>query len=212
MAEYKLEAQKREISTKGYLNKLRKEGKIPAVFYLKSEEPIHIICEENRINPLIFTSETHVVSLIVDGAEPVSCILKDVQFDPVSDRVIHADFYGITAGELIEIEVPVNLIGQAAGVKEGGNLVQNLHKLNVECMPRHIPQHIELDVTELTVGKSILVGDLDIENLNILNPADAMVVTVTQLREEEEEVEDDGLLSEEPAEPEVISKGKTEEE
>jgi large subunit ribosomal protein L25 len=213
MAEISLNATKRDKSTGGVLNQLRKEGKVPCVYYSKGNEAIAFSALEVDLNPLIFTSDTNLIHLKIDDMEQLDCIVKDVQFDPITDKIIHIDFMGITYGQLLQLQVPVALVGNAEGVKQGGLLQHFIHKLDVECLPKNIPDHLEIDVTSLRVGDTIHVRDLQYENLTILNSEDAAVVSVTvpRLAVEEEEVEA-VELEEEVAEPEVIGKGKSEEE
>ncbi len=165
---------------------------------------------------MVYTSKTHLLSLKLDGHEEYDCIIKDVQFDPVSDEVVHFDLIGLTRGEKIQLEVPIQLLGSAVGVKEGGLLQESMHKLNVECLPKDIPQSLEIDVTELNIGDTIHVADLNFENITILNPEDTIVVSVVLPKVEIEvtpEEEGEELAEEEgAAEPEVIGKGKETEE
>lgn len=213
MAEVTLKAQKREISTKGAINQLRKNGKVPGVFYIKGNEGIPIVVEENDINHLVFTSESHLIQLKIDGdtEEMHESILKEVQFDPVTDKVVHFDLRGITRGEVIELEIPLMLKGTAVGVKEGGVLQQVLHKLQIECLPRHIPAHLEYDVTNLKFGESITVADLNFENVTILNDDKSVVLSIVAPKIVEEEKPEEELTGEESEveEPEVIKKGKS---
>lgn len=214
MSDFKLPAKKREISTKGAVNQSRKEGFVPGVFYSKGVDPISITVSELALKPVVYTSETHLISLEIEGQEPIRCILKAVQFDPVTDRIIHFDLYGVTVGQALQIQVPVQITGSAVGVKEGGKLQVQMHKLEVECLPKFIPEHIEINVTDLKIGSSIHAGDIKIENVTILTPEEVVVVTVTAPKavaedEAEAEGEEEG---EESAEPEVIGKGKSEEE
>ena len=176
-------------------------------------KPIAIDVSNQAIKPLVFTSQTHLISLKLDGHEDQECVLKDVQFDPVSDEVIHFDLIGITRGEKIEIEVPVQLIGSAIGVKEGGLLQHNLHKLEVECLPKDIPERLEVNISELKIGDTIHVKDLNFENVDILNLEDSIVVSVVHPKVEKEPVavEEGAEIeaeAEEMKEPEVIGKGK----
>jgi large subunit ribosomal protein L25 len=214
MAELSLNGNIREISTRGVLNQMRKEGVVPCNFYLKGTDPISFSALEIDLKSLVFTSDTHLIHLNIEGLEPLDCIVKDVQFDPVTDRIVHIDFLGITYGQVIQIQVPVALIGSAEGVKEGGLLQQYMHKLEVECLPKDIPDHFEIDVTALNVGDTIHVRDLEFENVKLLTTQDAAVVavTVTRIAVEEEEELDAEELDAEAVEPEVISKGKAEEE
>ena len=133
------------------------------------------------------------INITLDNDEPILGIIKDVQFDPVSDRIIHIDFQGVTLGQKLEIQIPLSFTGSSIGVKEGGVLQASLHKLDVECLPRHIPENLEIDVTSLNVGDSIHVKDLSFENVSILNDDDIMVGSVVAPRvHEEEEIAEEG--------------------
>ncbi|MBN1638708.1 MAG: 50S ribosomal protein L25 [Ignavibacteriales bacterium] len=212
MAEFSLKAKKRELTTKGYLTDLRKKGFVPGVFYIKEEETKPIYVNESELRKFVYTPETHIIALTIDEGEEIHCIISDVQFDPVTDKVIHFDLHGVTYGQLLHVQVPIQLVGTAIGVKEGGILQQHLHKVEVECFPRHIPKHFVVDITELKIGDSIRIGDLNFENVKFLNPADASVVSVMHSRIEAAKVEEEIPGEEKPAEPEVIGKGKAGEE
>lgn len=204
-----LQARHRKSITKSETNTIRKSGNVPGVYYSKHDAPISISVTENSINPLVFTKETHLISLIVEGQGEHDCIMKDVQFDPVTDKVIHFDLLGLTSGETFQLEVPLLFKGSPVGIKEGGVLQQFLHKLNVECLPKDIPQHLEIDIQNLSLGDSIHVEDLKFENIEILNPKETVLVTVTHPKVEAEPVAVEGVEGEDvTAEPEVIGKGK----
>lgn len=209
MSDIKIPAKKRPITTKGAVNQARKQGYVPGIFYSKGVEPISILAAELSLKPVVYTSETHLINLEIEGQEAVRCILKDVQFDPVSDRIIHFDLYGVTVGQVLQIQVPVQITGSAVGVKEGGKLQVQLHKIDVECLPKDIPDHIELDVTNLRIGDSIHAGDVKIENVKIVTPEDVVIVALTAPKASAEETAEAGK---ETTEPEVISKGKSEED
>ena len=145
-------------------------------------DPVILSVSELAIRPIVYTAEMNLVNLKVGKNEEVKSILKDIQFDPITDRIIHVDFQAITVGQLIQVQVPINVIGQAIGVKEGGRFIQNLHKVDVECLPRDIPNHLDVNVANLHIGESILVKDLQFENISILNPEDTSVVSVTTAR------------------------------
>ncbi len=208
MEKITLNANVRTNLSKSARNELRKSGDVPGVFYSKHEAPVALSVSEKKLKPLVFTAETHLIGLNIDGTEH-DCVIKDVQFDPVSDRIIHVDLLGLTKGEKFQLEVPIQFIGNAAGIKEGGILQHVLHKLQIECLPSDIPQHLEVEITNLRIGDAIHVGDLKYDNITILNPEDAVVVAVTHPKAEKETVEGE---AEETAEPEVIGKGKAEEE
>lgn len=216
MAEKILKATKREISAtgaKGIMNQLRRDGFVPGVYYSKGKDQITFAVEEVALNKYVFTSKTNIIQLTFEGEEAVGCIIKNVQFDPVTDKVVHIDMLGVTLGQVLQLEVPIHFVGSAIGIKEGGILQEQLHRLEVECLPRHIPENLEIDVTELNIGDSIYIKDLEFENITLLNNEDTNVVSVVAPRaEEEEEVETDEIDSDETVEPEVIAKGKSEEE
>ena len=210
MAEKILEAKKRELGTKGDLNQLRKGGFVPGIYYSKGKEQINFSVEEVVLNKLVYTAATNVIQLTFEGEEALGCIIKDVQFDPVTDKIVHFDLQGLTFGQVLQLEIPLSFVGAANGVKEGGILQEQLHKIDVECLPRHIPQNLEVDVTELNVGDSIHVRDLEFENIKVLTNGEAIVAAVVLPKLEEEEVSEDEEI--EIAQPEVIGKDKTEED
>jgi len=214
MADVNITAEAREMSTKGAVNQLRRDGFVPGVLYSHEMEPVVFSVPELTLKPVVYTTEMNLINITVGKNKAVKTILKEVQFDPVSDRIIHVDFQAITAGQKIQVQVPINLIGQAAGIKEGGILSFNLHKVDVECLPKDIPSQLDVNITELMIGDSILVSDLPFENITILNSADVSVVAVVAPRAEEEEETTDELVAEDTdsTEPEVINKAKSEEE
>jgi len=205
-----IEAQKRDKIDKASRSALRKEGKVPAIFYSKHHDPLPVQVSERAIHPLVFTSKTHLITLNVEGHEELECIIKDVQFDPTTEKIVHVDLLGLKKGEKIEIEVPVQLVGSPIGIKEGGVLQHTLHKVNIECLPTDIPEHIEIDVTNLKLGHAIHIADLKYDNITVLNNPESIVASVTHPKVEKEAAPaGEGA---EPAETEVITKGKAQEE
>ncbi len=214
MAEKSLNVKKRELSTKGAVNELRRNKNIPGIFYSTDHEPVPIYVHETELNPLVFTSEKQLINLDIDGEQQVRCFIKDLQWDPVTDKVIHFDLEGVKVGHAIKFEAPVNIIGTAPGVKEGGKLQVHLHKLDIEVLPRHMPEQLDVDISNLHPGDAVHVKELNYENVKLLNPTDAIVVSVSKLHTEtadEASGDADLLAGDEPKEPEVISKGKAEE-
>jgi large subunit ribosomal protein L25 len=202
-----IEAQKRNKIDKSSRSALRKEGKVPAVFYSKHHEPLPVQFSERAIHPLVFTSKTSLITLNVEGHEELDCIIKDVQFDPVTEKIVHVDLLGLKKGEKIQIEVPVQLIGNPIGIKEGGILQHTLHKLQIDCLPINIPEHLEINVADLKLGHAIHVGDIKFENFDILNSPESIIASVTHPKVEKVAEPVEGEVTE-TAEPEVISKGK----
>ena len=206
-----IEAQKRNKIDKASRSALRKEGKVPAIFYSKHHEPMPVQVSERAIHPLVFTSKTHLITLNVEGHDELDCIIKDVQFDPTTEKIVHIDLLGLKKGEKIEIEVPVQLVGSAIGIKEGGILQHTLHKVQISCLPVDIPEHLEIDVTNLKLGQAIHISDLSYDNLTLLNNPESIIASVTHPKVEKEATAADGTAAA-TAEPEVITKGKTEKE
>ena len=204
-----IEAQKRNKIDKASRSALRKEGKVPAIFYSRHHEPLPIQVSERAIHPLVFTSKTHLITLNVEGHEELDCIIKDVQFDPTTEKIVHIDLLGLKKGEKIQIEVPVQLLGIPIGIKEGGILQHTLHKVQIECLPVDIPEQLEIDVTNLKLGQAIHISDLNYENLTLLNNVESIIASVTHPKVEKEAVP--AAEVQEAAEPEVITKGKPQE-
>jgi large subunit ribosomal protein L25 len=122
---------------------------------------------------------------------------------------VHIDLLGLKKGEKLQIEVPVQFVGSAIGIKEGGVLQQVLHKLEIECLPTDIPDHLEIDITNLKLGKAIHISDLKFQNIEFLNSADSIIVTVAHPKVEKVATPAEG---QEVTEPEVIAKGKQDKE
>ena len=204
-----IEAQKRNKIDKASRSALRKDGKVPAIFYSKHHEPLPIQISERAIHPLVYTSKTHLITLNVEGHEELDCIIKDVQFDPTTEKIVHIDLLGLKKGEKIQIEIPIQLLGTPVGIKEGGILQHTLHKVQIECLPVDIPEQLEIDVTNLKLGQAIHISDLNYENITLLNTAESIVASVTHPKVEKEVVPVEEV--QEAVEPEIISKGKPQE-
>lgn len=207
MAEVTLQAEIRDIKGKK-VNTLRRKGKVPGIFYLHGEKNLSIAIPEKSILKLINSTETNLINLKLDDGTEQKCILKDWQLDPVTDRPIHVDLQGIRLDEKITIEVPVILTGGIPqGVKDGGMLQHIVHKLKISCLPKYIPQHIEINTENLQINQSIHVKDLQIENYTILENENTTLVAVLPPLVEKAAAEV-APVTEEVTEPEVVSKGK----
>ncbi len=214
MAVSNLIAQKREDLANSGLKTSRKKGNIPGVFYYKGISSVPIYVKEVALNPFIFTSDVKIINLQIEGAEKQqNCILKDVQFDPVTDRPVHFDLFGVSENEKINIEIPLVLVGSPVGVKEGGIVQHTLHSVEVECFPKDIPSHIDINISHLNIGDAVLIKDIELKNFEILDDPEATIVSVVPPAiEKVEEVPAEGAEGEAAAEPEVISKGKKDED
>ena len=172
----------------------RNEGRVPCVLYGPSTEPVHFSVPSLDLRPLIHTSETYRVEVAVDGEEH-EAILKHVDFHPVTDEPLHADFLALTKGQKLTLTVPVHLEGAAPGVKAGGQLSQPLNELEIQSLPKDIPGHISIDVSTLEIGDSIHVYDLAFgDAIEIMTDPARTVVTVTAPRVEAVEEDEDAVL------------------
>ncbi len=194
--------------------KLLRQGKVPGIYYGHGQSNIPVAMGELTLQPLYKSSAANVINLSLDDGSKHMCILRDVQFDPVTDRPIHFDLFGLNENEELTIEVPVTVQGTPQGVRDGGILQHVLHRLRISCLPKNIPDRIELNVESLEINKSIHVRDLTIPNVKVLENESSTVVAVvppTVLKEAEAAP---GAVAAEaaPAEPEVIAKGKKPEE
>jgi large subunit ribosomal protein L25 len=169
---------------------VRNSENVPCVLYGPSTEPVHFQVAELSLRPLIYTHETHIVEVKL-GKKAWSCILRDIDFHPVSDRPIHVDFQELTVGETIRITIPIQLLGTAAGQLEGGVTQQIISELEIECLPKDIPGQIEIDISALNIGDSLHVSDLVVGDVTILTSLDSTVVIVAGAAPEEEEIVDE---------------------
>lgn len=211
MSEITLNAEVRKAVGKK-LNALRAQGKVPGIYYGHGQSNIPVTLSELALKPLYKTTATHVINLKLDDGSSHICILRDIQFDPLTDRPVHFDLFGLNAEEELTIDVPVVLKGTPQGVKDGGTLQHVIHRLRVSCLPKYIPDHIEVNVEGLKINTSIHVKELVVPNVTILeneNSTVAAVVPPTILKEPEPGVP---AAAETVAEPEVIARGKKPEE
>jgi len=195
-----------------HCHSVRHQGKIPGVYYVHGEDNIPISVAEKSLKPLIYTSETHIVNLKLSNGNTKNCILRAVQFDPVTDKPIHFDLQGLREDEEITLEIPVLLIGGTpVGVRDGGIVQQIIHRLKISCLPKYIPDHTEVNIENLKINSFIHVRDLKIENVRILENENSSIVGIVPPTVEKEPVP--GTVAvEETVEPEVIGKGKKPEE
>lgn len=185
-----------EFGKKG-AKELRKANVIPCVLYgvEKDEKGLPVAkafkVTTEAVRNLVYTPDIHMVNLTIDGTT-VLAILKDIQFHPVKDSIMHMDFYQVTEDKPIVMNVPVKLVGLASGVKAGGKLEQILRTLKVKALYTQMPQKIEVDVTKLIIGKTIKVGDINIEGLQFVNSKEAVVCGVMATRNAKAQKAQDG--------------------
>lgn len=189
-----LEAASRGTKKKGS-RAVRRTGNVPCILYGHHVDPVAFQVPEPSLKPLIYTNETHLVKITLDG-DSWDCILKDIAFHPVTDRPLHADFQVLQAGEEVTLPVPVQYVGTPLGQKNGGIASYLVNELEVRCLPKNIPGHIDVDVSLLKIGDSINLGALELEGVEFTASAEMTLVRVA-LPRRAEVVEDDELLDEE---------------
>ena len=162
------------------LKAIRKNNGVPCVLYGGAEN-IHFTVPVEGLRNLVYTPHIYTVNLSIDGKE-VKAIMKDIQFHPVKDNILHVDFYQINEEKPIVMEVPVQLEGLAEGVKAGGKLALQMRKLKVKALYTSIPEKLTINVSHLALGKTIKVGELNYEGLELLNAKEAVVCAVKLTR------------------------------
>ncbi len=212
-----LSASKRETLGKGGARKARSAGQIPGVLYGHGEDPIAVAVSAREFEVALRQHKggNPIVNLAVGGASEYTALIRDVQYDPLSRAILHLDFQHISLTEQIEVKIAIKLTGLAIGVKDGGGILEAiLRELEVRCLPTQIPSAIEADVSNLAVGDSLHVRDLNVPNVTVLTDADTTVATVVPptVMEEKAPEEAAAVAATGAAEPEVIAKGKKEEE
>ncbi len=197
MKSVSISAEKRVDLGKKEAKSLRAAGKVPCVVY-GGETILHFAASEVAFNNLVYTPNVYTVAIDIEG-NTVNALIKDIQFHPVTDRIIHVDFIELTAGKEVNTEIPVIITGNAIGVRNGGKLRKTLRKLSVRSTPENLPDAITLDITDMKIGEKIYVRDIDSDNFDILTSGNAVVVAVKTARnavEVEDEVEsEDGSES-----------------
>lgn len=171
--------ERKEVGKKS-TQELRKKGEVPCVLY-GGKEVIHFSAGENEFRHLVYTPNAYIVNLNV-GKKTTQAIMKEIDFHPVSDKILHIDFYEISEDKKISIAIPVKLSGTSKGVLEGGKMMLKQRKLNVRAFAKDLPDTLDIDVTNMTLGKTKKVGELSFDNLELLDPKNNVVATVRLTR------------------------------
>ena len=211
-----LEGQPRTPGTKNDARRVRREGKIPAVVYGAGKESLSISVDPRVVTRILNSETGHntIFDLNLDG-EKTKAMIVDWQYEPIKGRILHIDLKRIALDKVLTVSVPIELTGEAEGVKtQGGILEQMLREVEIECLPADIPSHIDVDVSHLTFGKVLRVSDLPhSDKIKFLTDENQPVAHVTAVKEEvavSPEAAAEAAAA--PAEPEVIKKGKQEAE
>jgi large subunit ribosomal protein L25 len=208
-----LQAASRTVTGKGAARSLRRDGKIPGVIYGHGREAEAVTIDKSALNKMLFgiSAGTTILDVAIDGRAPVKALIRDIQRDSLRPaEIIHLDLYEVRGDEEITLAVPIRLTGIPDGVRNfGGVLDHVLRELEVEVLPSNIPDHVELDVTALTIGHSLFVRDVKVENAKVLNDPDTPICTVVAPRTEEAPAVVEEVVT---TEPELIRKPKAEDE
>ena len=187
MKEFALNGKARTEVGKKATKQLRKEGYVPCNLYGEKKgengqpEALAFAILATDLRKVVFTPHIYVINLNIDGKHHTA-VLKELQFHPVTDAVLHVDFFEIHEEKPITIGIPVRLTGLAQGVRDGGRMNLSIRKINVTAPFQKIPEHLDVDVTDLRIGKSIKVGDLSFEGLEIATPKEVIVCSIKMTR------------------------------
>ena len=186
MKQIQISGKKRETTGKKASKELRKEGMIPCNLYGEAKadgKPVafSFVAPMSELRKLIYTPHIYLVELNIDGVNHAA-IMKEIQFHPTTDAVLHIDFYEVNESKPIVMGVPVKHIGLAQGVRDGGRMNKSIRKINVRAPYAQIPETLDIDVTTLRIGKSIKVGDLSFEGLELITSKDVVVCSIKNTR------------------------------
>lgn len=190
--------------TKNEAQKLRNEGKVPVVVYHKGEENVHISVDEIVLDKIAHSPESHIINLKFPDGNTKLSLIKDLQFDPVTDRVIHADFQFFTKGEVMEMEVPLSFSGKAPGIVAGGKMQILLHTVTLKGAPSNIPDHLDIDISAMELGDTLHLGEIPAEitggKFEIAGNPETPVVSINAPRVEAEGAAEAETATEEESE------------
>ena len=185
---------------------LRNAGQVPCVLY-GGDKPVHFSANEIAFSKLVYTPNAHTVVITIEGGETYNAVLQDIQFHPVTDKILHIDFYQLFEDKEIAMNIPVRIVGSSIGVKNGGNLRKNRRKLRVKALPTNLPDSIEADITMLKIGDKLTIADMENESFRFLHTDNIVVCQIKRSRveivdeeEDEEELEEGAEATAEGAE------------
>ena len=186
-----IKGSERESVGKKATKALRNAGKVPCVVY-GGEKPLHFSADELSFKNLVYTPNAHTVVIELDNGNKIDAVMQDIQFHPVSDRIIHIDFYQLFKDKEVTMEIPVRLEGSSPGVRNGGRLLFRKRTLTIKALPDHQPDFFNVDISKLKIGENVNVESLLKDDFTILHPESTVVVQVKTARaaivvEDEEE-------------------------
>ena len=183
---------------------LRNAGKVPCVVY-GGDEPIHFSADELAFSKLVYTPDVHTVVVDLGDGKNVSCILQDIQFHPVTDRILHIDFFQIFDDKEVTMEIPVRIVGTSRGVRNGGVLRIVSRKLRIKAIPENLPDFIEVDISDMKIGAKKYVTSIESDDFTILHTDNTVICQVRTSRTAIVELGDEEEEGEEGAEGDVAA-------
>ena len=213
MKSIKINGSKRESVGKSSAKVLRNAGKVPCVVY-GGEKPVHFSADEISFSKLVYTPNAHMVAISFDGKSEINAIIQDIQFHPVSEKILHIDFLQLFEGKEVTMTIPVKYEGNAPGVRnEGGILSKNKRKLSVRALPKDLPDYIKADISNLNLNDKITISDVSDDSFKFLHPDNMVVCQVKMSRASlslstDEEEEEDGEESSEGSETSTSEGGE----
>jgi len=175
-----LEALNRDRLGKGGARQTRRGDLVPVVVYGRNQETLHLAVKAHDLDMLLARQE-RLVDLQA-GGEVLPCLIRDIQRHPVSEKVVHADFMTVTPDQKVATDLPVRLLGNPVGVKQGGQVRRLMAKVRVACQVSDLPHYFDIDITNLEAGRNLLVKDLHQEHIRLLNPDHVAIVQITKAR------------------------------
>jgi len=180
MKTFELSGTKREDLGTKFAKIIRKEGKVPCIVYGNGKQ-INFVVDQKAINGAVFTPNVYIVNLNIDG-EVIKSFIKDLQFHPVTDEVMHADFYAFADDQEIVVKLPYEFVGSSVGVKAGGKMKIAARKAKVKGVYTNLPETVKVDISDLDLEQSISVKDIKVENCKLVDPQDALICRVVPTR------------------------------
>ena len=172
-----IKGQKRESVGKKATKAVRDAGFVPCVIY-GGDQPVHFSAEEKAFKGLVYTPNAHTVVVELEGSKKIDCILQDIQFHPVSDKILHIDFFQLDDNKEIVMEVPVKVTGKSPGVMAGGVLRLNQRRLKVKALPKNLPDFVEANISPLEMGNKLYVTKIATDNFKLMHPDNTVVCQV----------------------------------
>ncbi|MDR2802354.1 MAG: 50S ribosomal protein L25/general stress protein Ctc [Prevotellaceae bacterium] len=166
---------------KSAVKALRRNEQVPCVIYGNGSKNIHFTVDEKELKNLVYTPNAYLVNLDIDG-KVSHAVMRELQFHPVTDKILHIDFYAVDAAKPIAIDVPVTISGNSEGVRAGGKLHILNRKVKVSALPKDLPDALPIDITDLALGKTVTAGDLSFDKVNIITPKTTIICTVKLTR------------------------------